>query len=77
MIEWIDSETVRPYGCFTDTIELMSVLYKSFCVLSLLLPLLPTKLFLCLYASPTYSIVLTIVHSDSTFILSLYNTYII
>jgi hypothetical protein len=37
-IEWIDSKTVRPYRCFTDTIEFTSVLYKSFCVLSLLLP---------------------------------------
>jgi hypothetical protein len=36
MIEWIDSGTVRPYKCFTDTVEFTSVLYKSFCMLSLL-----------------------------------------
>jgi hypothetical protein len=29
-IEWIDSETVRPYRCFTDMIEFTGVLYKSF-----------------------------------------------
>jgi hypothetical protein len=43
-------------------------------VLSLLLLLLPEMLFLCPYAGPTYSIVLTIVHSDGISILSLHIT---
>jgi hypothetical protein len=70
-IEWIDLQTVRPYRCFTDTIEFTGVLYKSFCVLSLLLLL--ATLFLCPYAGPTYSIIMTIVQTDGTSTLSLHN----
>jgi hypothetical protein len=43
-------------------------------MLSLLCSLPLATLFPCLYAGPTYSIVLTIVHSDSTSILSLHTT---
>jgi hypothetical protein len=61
------------YGCILDSTGLF-VLYGSFWVLSLLCLLPPITSFLCPYAGPTYSIVLTIVHFDGTSILSLYST---
>jgi hypothetical protein len=35
IVKWIDLQIARPYKCFINTIEFTSVLYKSFCVLSL------------------------------------------
>jgi hypothetical protein len=46
----------------------VSLLYRSLCLLS------SATSFLCPYAGPTYSIVLTIVHFDGTSILSLHTT---
>ena len=58
---------------FTGVLRVHLGFYGSFWVLFLLCLLPPATLFLCLYARPTYSIVLTIVHSDGTSILSLHN----
>jgi hypothetical protein len=46
-------------------------------VLSLLLLLPLATLFLCPYAGPIYSIVLTIVHPDGTSILSLHTMHLV
>jgi len=50
--------------------------YRSFWVLSLPCLLPPATLFLCPYAGPTYSIVLTIVHYDGTSTLSLHTIFL-
>jgi hypothetical protein len=60
-------------GCFTDTTEI----HGSFRSLRVFLGVVSTAAdyVLCLYASPIYSIALTIVHFDGTSILSLHNTF--
>jgi hypothetical protein len=73
MTEWIDLRTTGLYGRFMGAYLILQVssLFTGLfgcCLCFCLLP--PATPFLCPYASLTYSIFLTIVHTDGTSILS-------